>query len=196
MSKSNNLDEKFLVLQLIQGNQKAFSAIFFKYQDVLFKYCLKMVKSRDCASEIVQDTFLTLWLKHETLDKNSHLKSYLFTIVRNKTINFLKKAAKDQKLKDEIFYLKQNSSNNIETEIREKELNQIKKEALDILPPKRRKIFKMSRDENMNYDDIATKLNISKNTVRNQISSALETLRNYLQNHKDISFLIISFFFR
>lgn len=194
MSKTKLNKEKLLVQELMAGNEKAFQKLFDIFRNDLYKFSLSMVYSKQYAEEIIQDVFLTLWLKREALNPSLSLKSYLFTITRNKNITFLKKAANNQKLREEIFYKSQKSINSTDRYIREGELEIIKQEALDLLPPRRRLIFEMSRNEGKSYQEIAEELGISSNTVRNQMSMALETLRDFLLNNRDIalSFLLFS----
>ena len=193
MSKTSTYNEKLLVKQLLVGNEKAFRKLFDTYRNDLYKFSLSMVFSKPYAEEIVQDVFLNLWLKRETINPELSFKSYLFTITRNKTISFLKKAANNKKLREEIFYKSQESVNPTERYMREEELKIIKKEALDLLPPRRRLIFEMSRNDGKSYEEIAGELGISPNTVRNQMSMALETLREFLLNNRDIALTLLLF---
>ena len=187
------LEEKLIVKQIISGNEKAFRKLFDTYRDDLYKFSLSMVYSKVYAEEIVQDVFLKLWEKRETLDTELSIKAYLFTIARNKNISFLKKAANNKKLREEIFYKSQKFLNTTERYVREKDLEIIKEKALNLLPPRRRLIFEMSRNDEKSYQEIAEELGISKNTVRNQMSIALETLRNFLLKNNDISIALVLF---
>ena len=193
MSVKKNHNEVLLVKELKKGNEKAFRKLFDTYHNHLYKYSLSMVFSKIYAEEIVQDVFLKIWLKRENLSLHMSFKSYLFTITRNQTIKFLKKAANNHKLREEIFYRSQKFSNPTERYIRESELEQLKTAALNTLPPKRRIIFEMSRNEDKSYGTIAKELNISISTVRNQMSKALETLRCFLVENKDVSLVFVLF---
>lgn len=177
--------EQLLVKELIAGNEKAFRKLFDTYRNPLYKFCLSMVYSKEYAEEIVQEVFLKVWMKRETLNPELSFKAYIYTITRNDTIKFLRKAANDLKLREEIFYQSQKSVNPTEARMREKELENLKRKALEQLPPKRRQIFEMSRNEGKSYDDIAKELGLSVNTVRNQMSMALSTLRNFLVDHNN-----------
>ena len=180
-----------LVNQLMIGNHLAFRKLFDTYRNDLYKYCLSMLHSKTYAEEIVQDVFLKVWLKRESLNPELSFKAYLFTITRNKTLKFLKKAANNRKLCEEVFYTSQKITNATERTIRESELEIIKNKALNKLPPKRLLIFEMSRNEGKSYEVIAEELRISPHTVRNQMSKALETLRNSLIENKDIALIFI-----
>ena len=187
------LNDKLLVNQLMVGNHKAFRKLFDTYRNDLYKFSLSMVHSKTYAEEIVQDVFLKVWIKRESLNPDMSFKSYLFTITRNITIKFLKKAANNQKLREEIFYKSQKITNSTERYIRESELEIIKREALNKLSTKRLLIFEMSRNEGKSYEAIAEELGISPHTVRNQMSKALETLRNSLLENKDITLMLLLF---
>ena len=193
INKIKNI-EQLLVKELTNGNNKAFRKLFDTYHNDLYKFCFSMVHSKIYAEEIVQDVFMKIWSKRESLDYQMSFKSYLFTITRNKTIKFLKRAANDHKLREEIFYESQKITDSTELYIRESEIALLKEEALSQLSPKRRLIFEMSRNDGKSYEDIAAELHISPNTVRNQMSKALETLRNFLATHKDFSLCLVLFF--
>ena len=192
---NNNIHaEKLLVEELKKGNDKAFRKLFDYYRNDLYKFSLGMVCSKDYAEEIVQDVFMKVWVKRETLNSEMSFKSYLFTITRNKNIKFLKKAANDRKLREEIFYEKQKFANTIDIYVRESELESIKQEALDKLTPRRREIFEMSRNENKSYEEIADELGISISTVRNQMSKSLEILRDFILKNKEIGIGLLLFY--
>ncbi|RAV29483.1 RNA polymerase sigma factor [Sinomicrobium soli] len=186
--------EKLLIRLLSGGNEKAFEQLFDTYRNILYKYSYSMLGSKPHAEEIVQDVFLKVWQKRETLSPELSFKSYLFTITRNRIITFLKKAAKDQELREVIFYSSRKFTDSTDLHIRETEVEKIKKEALNLLPPRRRQIFEMSRYEGKSYEEIAKELGLSKNTVRNQMSMALETLRDFLLKHKHISIILFLFY--
>lgn len=191
MLNNQDCSEKLLVAQLKESNEKAFRKLYDTYRTILYKYSYSMVSKKTYAEEIVQDVFLSLWLKRETLDPELSIRSFLFTVTRNKTISFLKKASNNNKLREEIFYISQKSFDSIEYYMREKELEKIKQQALDLLPPKRRLIFEMSREHGKSYEEIAIELGLSINTVRNQISIALETLRVFLSKNHDLYIIYI-----
>ena len=186
--------KKLLVRQLIAGNEKAFIKLYENYKDSIYGYSLKLLKSRANAEEMLQDVFMKIWQKRDTLDDTLSFKSFLFTIARNKCFDFLEKAANNEKMKSAIFYQSQKSFVASDTQVIEADFERIKKEAYESLPPKRRTIFKMSREKGMTYDQIATELGISTSTVKSQMNKALETLRHYLKEHQDVSFTLLCLF--
>ena len=191
MSFLKPFSEKYLVGEVKISNEKAFRKLFEAYRNDLYKYCLSIVCNKDCAEEIVQDVFMKIWIKRTSLNVEMSFKSYLFTITRNKCIKFLKKAANNERLREEIFYKSQKFSKPADTFLREHEMELLKKEALDKLTPRRRLIFEMSRNEDKSYKAIADELGISINTVRNQMSKSLEILRIVILKNKDSILLLL-----
>lgn len=184
-------NEKVLIKQLALGSESAFQKLFDSYYNIIYKYSLSMVGSKPHAEEIVQEVFLKLWLKRESLNPELSFKSFLFTITKNQTITFLKKAARVDKLREEVFFHSQKFISNTELHINEQEIDSIKREALGLYPSRRRLIFEMSRYEGKSYEEIANELGISKNTVKNQMNMALETLRDFLLKNKDIALMVL-----
>ncbi len=190
MSETKTINNKLLVIELIKGNEKAFSELFNTYCNDVYAYSLSMLKNQVLAEEIVQDVFLNIWLHRDRLNPELSFKSYVFTITRNLTFNLISKVANSHKLKEEVFYASQKSYSPIEDSIAEADYDAIKNKAIEQLPPKRRIIFEMSRNEEMSYEEISKKLNISVSTVKGQMSKALAEIRIFLETHEDVTLLI------
>ena len=95
-------------------------------------------------------------------------------------IDFLRKAAADQRLKEKIWTGLQQIINETELHVAAKEYNQIIKKALDKLPPQRRLIYQLNKEEGLNYQQIADELHISRHTVKNQLFTAVQSMRRFL----------------
>ena len=140
-------------------------------------FAQRYVKDFDTAKEIVQDAFLNLWEKRESIDLSKPVKSYLTTSVYNRSLNYLRDNKKFNKdiLSFENLYPYNNQDTGdklVATEINNKINN-----AIEELPEKCREVFKLSRFENLKYQQIADKLNISIKTVETQMSKALQHMR-------------------
>lgn len=190
MSDKNVHNKKLLVKELIEGNNKAFRKLFDTYRGDVYAYSVSMLKTKVLAEEIVQDVFLKIWQHRDRLNPDLSFKSYVFTITRNLTFNLISKVANNRKLKEEVFYESQKSYSPIEDQIAENDYEIIKNKAIEQLPPKRKVIFQMSRDEGKSYEEISKELNISVSTVKGQMSKALTTIRDFLQTHGDVTLLI------
>lgn len=177
--------------RLKAGDQTAFKEIYDRYKKDLYGYCRSLVKSDAYAEEIVQDVFVKFWVHFENIDPELSIRSYLFTMVRNASFNFLKKAAKTKELHAEIFRNEYSEDNSTTRSLVEADYESIKEKAIDLLPPRRKAIFLMSRNEEMTYEDIGKELNISVSTVKTQMSLALATIREYLRLNTDLTFAIL-----
>lgn len=190
-----NISEKLLVIELSKGNEKAFRSLYDKYRPDIYAYSHSLLKSSANAKEIVQEVFLKIWLNRNTIDPDLSFKSFVFTITRNLSFNFLKKAASDKKLRNEIFNKPQKSYNPIENQILEAEYEQMRRMAIDRLSPKRKLIFTMSREEDKSYQEISSELRISLSTVKNHMSKSLDTLRTYLEINGNFTLVFALFIF-
>lgn len=144
---------------------------------------IRFVKDRDTSKEIVQDSFIHLWEKRETIDLSKSVKSYLTSSVRNKCLNYLRD---NRKFNNEILDAEGLLSDHgvmQENSMEEADLRQKIKSAIDELPEKCREVFVLSRNENLKYQQIADKLGISVKTVETQMSKALQHMRNRLKEY-------------
>ena len=107
MSKKCILNEKLLVKELMEGNNKAFRKLFNTYRDDVYAYSISMLKTKVLAEGIVQDVFMNIWEHRDRLNSDLSFKSYVFTITRNLTFNLIGKVANNRKLREEVFYKSQ-----------------------------------------------------------------------------------------
>jgi RNA polymerase sigma-70 factor (ECF subfamily) len=146
------------------------------------------------AEEIVQDFFFRLWKNRGRIKETQSLKSYLFTSVKNRGINYL--AAKNLETK-KIEELKHIMGNNLTYEqdiFVTSELQKRIEQAFEKLAPRAKEIFILSRFNDLKNDEIAEKLGISKRTVETQISNALKILREELKDYLGLLLLFGLFF--
>lgn len=164
---------------LREGDEKAFEKIYLNYYKKTLYFITGLVKSEDDAKELTQEVFIKLWTSRETLDPERSVHSYMYTIARNAAFNFLK-----HKLV-EINYISEYAAQNIETETSDeilfaKEMALLIEMSVGKMPAQRRKIYQMSRKEGLSNEEIATRLQISKKTVENQLSLALRELKRVI----------------
>ena len=157
-------------------------------------FAQKYVKDFESAKEIVQDAFISLWEKRETIDMERPVKSYLTMIIHNKCTNYLR----DNRKFDQYILNIENLIDIPEYESSDSMVADELKTKIDMaiseLPEKCREIFLMNRYENLKYQEIAGKLQISVKTVETQMSKALQHMRFRLAEYITIVVaLIISF---
>lgn len=186
MSEEIIFAERNLVRDLKNHDEKAFRQLFDTYYQDIYKYSFSLLKSKEHAEENVQEVFLKVWLLRENLNVEKSFKAFIFTIARNLAFNFLSKAANDSVLKELVFYSSQKSHDQGDYSVREMDCKKLQKQAIKLLPPKRKKIFKMSRKQGKTYEEISQELGISVSTVKSQMNKALESLRIFFKNNDEI----------
>ncbi|SFT07995.1 RNA polymerase sigma-70 factor, ECF subfamily [Zhouia amylolytica] len=182
-----------LTKQLKKGDKVAYKKLFDHFVTDIYNFAYSIIKQKEYAEEITQDVFLKLWLNRASLDHEKSIKSYLFTITRNQTLNLLQKIANEKRLAQELLTNISNLSGFEENTIDVAYYEDLKRQALEVLSPKRRLIFELSRNEGLTHEEIGEKMGISKNTVKNQMTSALNSIREYLLLHSDITFTLLLF---
>lgn len=178
----NQSEEISLFEGIKNGDEKSFEILFHKYYKFLCQYAAKIINDDSAAEEIVQDFFVKIWEKRETLNIETSVKNYLFRSVKNLCINYIQhNKTKYNYAKKVISEIENNFSD--DDSFPETELSQKIEESINSLPEKRKEIFRLSRQEGLKYQEIAEKLNISIKTVETQMSLAIKTLRDKLKNY-------------
>jgi RNA polymerase sigma-70 factor (ECF subfamily) len=186
------LEEQFIIRGLRERNKVVFDFVFHYYYSGLCLFAEKITGDFKTAEDIVQDLFVHLWIKNESIQINLSLKNYLFTAVKNRALDHIKKVSGKS---GKINHTLQNhlTGENLSLQwFAESELEQAVEQCLKLLPARCREIFVMSRMDGLKNQEIAERLNISNRTVEVQISNALKILRTNLRNYfPGLLFLIL-----
>ena len=175
-------EEKRLFARARNDDASAFEKIFRSYVKELCSFAAYYVKSYDAAEDIVQNLFLLLWERRATIRIDGLLKTYLFTSVRNLSLNFLKHQSVDRKSSDTYSMLCAASSATPHEIAEYRELDILITQALEKIPERCRIVFILSRYFNMKYAEIAEILEISVKTVDAQMVKATKILRSALRD--------------
>jgi RNA polymerase sigma-70 factor (family 1) len=174
------VDEAALFANLAKGDERAFEIIYRHFSRKLFPFVLKLVKLPELAEELIQDIFVNLWINRQAFSAVSNPSSYLFSIANRQSLKYLKKVANDARILNSIAEYSETSTNETEERIIFRESLDAVNMAVQQLPTQRRLIWELSRNEGLSHDQIAEKLQISKNTVKNQMVHATKYIRNFL----------------
>ncbi|MDQ2720051.1 MAG: RNA polymerase sigma-70 factor [Bacteroidota bacterium] len=189
-------DVKILLLKVAEGDENAFGELFKMYYNQLGGFIMRITESEPLTQEIVQDVFLKIWINRNSLGEIHSFKAYLLVIARNHAFNYLKQIAREKGRKKEwANNLEHNTLNNAE-ESPAMDIGNLIDEAIELLPPQQRKVYKLSRQNQMKQMEIATELNISLETVKKHMVLALRFLKNYVRKHNYLLICFITFFFK
>lgn len=164
-----------------EGDIKVFESIFSSYYKALVNYANTILNDINEAEDIVQQVYIMLWEKRSMLDVHTSFRAFLYKSVYNACLNKIKQ----QKVRSEYARVVQ-LNNTIEYQnekLIEKELQEKIDDTINLLPEQCRKIFKMSRFEQLKYQEIADQLGLSIKTIENQMGKALKILREQLKEY-------------
>lgn len=185
---SENDPLKELVVQLSNGNEKAFERLYFLFSEKIYHISRKMNLCHEDAEGVVQEVFLKIWKNRSKLDPELSINAYLIAIVRSLVIKKAKKDARFYAFQQyKIPLLQQITSASADDEMIFSEFSILTQEIIGQLPPAQKKIFQLRYLENLSVAEIAEQLNISKRTVENQIFRSTSLVKEKLSKLKIIS---------
>lgn len=176
--------------------KKDFELIYNQYYKVLYYYALRFVKEINIAEDIVHDVFCEYWARRKNIDLTLSNRAYLYTAVRNKSLDYLKSSyhrTKNFDATDE--YLEQFVYSILSTDdyVTTKELKLELKTAINNLPERCKEVFMLSREKDLKNKEIAKKLNIHIKTVEKHITRALLSIKTHLEKIGYIAILTLLF---
>ncbi len=189
--KSNNE----LVRLLQKGDMTAFDAIYQQYGRRVSGFVFRYIKQEADVEEIVQEVFVKIWVNRHKLDADASFESYLFTITYNTIISIIRKRVNEKKYVEHVKSLQRhNYVDNTIDDIQYKDLNTKVDLLLNQLTPRQKEIFLLSREQGLTHKEIAAKLNISSNTVKNHLVTTLSFLKSKLAKEMILGVLYVSLF--
>lgn len=181
-----------LFLAIQSGHTPAFEMLFKTYYQPLCRYATSYLKDADSAEEVVQAAFIGLWEKRKTITIETSLKSYLYRAIRNSCLNELKHGQVKQKYFAQESLKEEAQSAPADHLAIHTELEEKIRAAIQTLPEQCRLIFRMSRFEELKYQEIADQLNLSVKTVENQMGKALKIMRTQLKEYLPLLAILMS----
>lgn len=178
-----------LMASLKKGEQAAMEIIYSTHWEQVFDTAFKRVGDEAIAQDITQDIFISLWEKRQTLEIQDSLSAYLMGAVKYKVINYFKSNITKERYKEDLMSLTGNiSALNPTNQLIVNEIHHQLDEAIAELPERMGLIFTMSRKQEKSNDEISAELNLSIQTVKNQLTAALKIIR------KRLAYLNVFFF--
>lgn len=158
------------------GDERAFERVFRAFYRPLCDYAVTLLGSEEDAEDVVQDLFTRVWADRQGMEVQESVKSYLFTAVRFRALNVLKRRAVEQKHSAALAEFIEDLQREDYSEEETRRVERIK-EVLQTLPAQCRTVFTMSCLEGKKYSEIAAKLGITVNTVKSHVAKAYRDIR-------------------
>ena len=185
-----NTSNQQLQILLKKGSESAFNEIYNRYWKILYAYAFRIYTEEKICEDIVQDVFISLWDKAKTTEI-TNIEGYLFRAIKYKITSHIR----DLKFTSTHIEVLQNiaAPNTSEKNLEYQEFERSVLSEIDKLTPKCKKVFTLSRFEQLSNSEISEKLNISIRTVEKHISDALKELKSSLKINYIIWFVISMF---
>lgn len=188
-------DEKALLLLVAEGDRGAFKSLYDHYWNDLYSLALSFLKSPDWAQDTVQDLFLKVWVKRDSLTAIEKFNAYIFIMLRNEIISALRHRDRTLKLYQQYqrripadFLLPGvpgglHASPAPDSDLDLRELERLIRRAVAQLPPPQGLLIELTREQGLSHDEIAGRLGMARKTVSNTLTKALNNIRKYLREH-------------
>ena len=184
MRKEMDLERIYLE-RLRKGSYKDFTKLYELYVSRLYAFALGLTHSDVLAKDIVQETFIKVWIRREQIDPDMSFRSFLFTMAKNQLLNEFRRQANSPLFLEDIAFVESGECDEsaIERKLSLEEFNHKLEVSKQKLSPRQRELFELSKEQGLSITEIAVKTLITEQSVRNQISQALHILRKELGNY-------------
>ncbi len=176
--------------RLVEGDEKAFEEIVHCIYNKLFPFVVSLVKSEEEANDLLQEVFLKIWVHRSSFSSITNPMGWIYTVIANTASNHIRtRLRRETRVKK--YQFRTSSVEMMEEQLDAKFTQTLIDDAVNALPPKKKQVFLLSKKEGLSRKEIAERLNISENTVRNQLSDAVQFLRERLNYNGDLSLPVL-----
>lgn len=186
-----------LLQRFARGDQQAFAAIYGQYHSLIYNYLLKFTKDPTLAEDLLHDIFLKIWDARARVDIKVSFTAYLYGLARNTVLTQLNRMNLYDAIRGEILSNAELELHprNLMNKVEAREYEELLQKAIDNLPPQRKEAFILCRQQGKSYEEAATIMNISRNTLKQHLSLSVKSIKEYLLEHGNISLLLLLAFF-
>lgn len=167
-----------LVRAIREGSVVAFHELYTRYSKIVYRHILARVNSSFDADDIFQEFFVKLWEKRSSLEVTTSVQGYLMVSLRNHILNTIKLDQIREKHHELSWGTKDEADDYTWVKIVAEDLNDKIKQVVESFPPRLKCVYVLSREQNLSVKEIAEKLSVSEQTVKNQLTDILRRLRN------------------
>jgi RNA polymerase sigma-70 factor (family 1) len=171
--------EKIILEKFQQGDERAFGVVYNHYREPVIRFCVSIIKDEQEAENLYHDVFIKIWKKRASINPELNFTYYVFAAIKNQIFDYLKEVKRNEVLKEKFWekIVESQRENKEEKEDQYQHLESL----ITSLSPKRKEIIELNFAEGKSYEEIADKLLISKNTVKNQLVKAKQILRKGIE---------------
>ncbi|MBN2636875.1 MAG: RNA polymerase sigma-70 factor [Prolixibacteraceae bacterium] len=174
----------------IQNDEKfAFRELFIRYASRLHKFSYSYLKNKEDAEELIQNVFLTIWIKRDSIDASKNIRAFIYKITVNAIYDLIRKRKIERTFQNQSLLNQTSFEHQTWNSVLKNELQQNVYKLVDHLPEQQQRIFNLSKLEGYTNDEIAIKLGLSKRTVENHLYRAILFLKQNIGNNASIVFL-------
>ncbi|WP_205513815.1 RNA polymerase sigma factor [Longitalea arenae] len=171
------MTDEQIMQRVMNKDREAFSELYDKLYRKLFLFAKSMAGDAEEARDIVTESFIKLWSQEHSFSTMAHLQVYLYTIIKNSCIDYLRRDKLRTKIENQLSKAEIIHENVIERKYQEAELVQMLYERINQLPERMQQVFKLTYLDGYSRTEIAQMLNLSENTIRNTNAAAMKAIR-------------------
>lgn len=184
--------DKDILKRLSDGEASAYEYIFDRYYAKVCRFVKSILYDVDAVDDIAQNVFMKVWINRAELTRVNSLSNYLFTIARNEACDQFRRRTSRTKYERHVLLNGLEQSDRLSLTYDLERMEHIVEKCVEEMPPQRKLVFKLSREEKLSSQEIAQRLQLSKRTVDRHISLALTDIRSALKDM--VSFLAFFLF--
>lgn len=183
-------DEQALLQRTADGSREAFEKLYTHYYAGLYRFISFIIDSHEDTEEIIQDIFLKIWLKKETLIGIRAFDDYLFRMARNRVFDMTRQSRSRLNLSRQLGQSAQAATDSTYNAIIFQEYHEIALEAINLLPPRKKEIFLMNARDEMTAQEIADQLGTTRGAIKKQLFEAIHFVKDHLREKTGWSFFL------
>ena len=174
-----------------QGDEHAFRLIYEKYHDDLFQLAYRRTRSKDDSKDILQDLFISFWNNIDSIEVTDNIAAYFYVALRHRIFNYYEKQSV------RLHHILQQPLDPVPSEdlilagIRAKEIQACVSAAVQAMPEKMKEIYRLAKEQQLTMQEIAALLQLSPQTVKNQLHLAMERIRSQLRRNDLARFIFL-----
>lgn len=188
----NGYDDHQLLDLLKARDELAFTEIYNRYAPKVLYQIRQMLREEDVAQDLTQELFITIWNKSGNIRAGANLAGYLYVAAQNSVLTYMRNGKSKNDFLTSLASYHDQIAEELGDELDIEKMHTLVLQEIQNLPPKMKVIFELSRRPELSYKDIAKQLGIAENTVKKQVSNALQIIRNNARKHGPSGLVLIA----